>query len=387
MNQCTNRSYRQCSGNYLYWYDSCGSRQDVSQYCASGCYGNTCQNNYNYNYNYGYNYGNCTFHAYRLCIGNNIYWYDSCGTQQDLYQTCAGINQTCQYGQCVYQQPAPTPTYIAHYKTSCYGNDLYWYDSNSARNSPYKSCTDSNSCTVDTCASGKCSNETKCDGSTCATNSADYQKYCATNIPQCGNGTCEATLGETAETCPADCQSNQLNAISISFFAKQDATSTQWQKSVQIGENGQAYFMIAVANNGTDPVDNVTISANIPIEIISLGNVQVNGNPISGDIVTGINIGSLAATTAKTITFEGTTQAFSTSDTKQATASIRIGNQNQSDSLDITFTPGEVAGASSSDTTASAFWNFLKRWYLWILVGIVLIFLFIVVFRRLSTNA
>jgi hypothetical protein len=145
--------------------------------------------------------------------------------------------------------------------------------------------------------------------------------------------------------------------------------------------------MIAVANNGTDPVDNVTISANIPIEIISLGNVQVNGNPISGDIVTGINIGSLAATTAKTITFEGTTQAFSTSDTKQATASIRIGNQNQSDSLDITFTPGEVAGASSSDTTASAFWNFLKRWYLWILVGIVLIFLFIVVFRRLSTNA
>ena len=46
---CSYHSYQQCNGNYLYWYDSCGNQQD-SQYCPNGCYGNTCQN-YNNNNN------------------------------------------------------------------------------------------------------------------------------------------------------------------------------------------------------------------------------------------------------------------------------------------------------------------------------------------------
>jgi hypothetical protein len=263
---------------------------------------------------------------------------------------------------------------------------LYWYDSNNARNSLYKSCTDANSCTVDTCSSGKCSNEVKCDGSTCATNSADYQKYCAINIPQCGNGICEPNLGETTQTCSADCQINTVEALSISFFAKQDASSMQWQKTVQVGEDGHVYFMIAVANNGTSQVDNVTVSAGIPSEISSLGNVQINGTPVSGDIVAGINIGSLSPASAKTVTFEGITQAFSTSGTKQASAKVQVGQATQSDALDLMLVPGQVAGVSAS-TSSSGFWEFLKRWYLWILVAIVLIFLFIIVFRRLSTNA
>ena len=39
---CSTHSYQQCNGNYLYWYDSCGNQQD-SQYCPSGCSGNICQ--------------------------------------------------------------------------------------------------------------------------------------------------------------------------------------------------------------------------------------------------------------------------------------------------------------------------------------------------------
>jgi hypothetical protein len=43
---CSYHSYQQCVGNYLYWYDSCGTQQD-SQYCSNGCSGNSCQNNNN----------------------------------------------------------------------------------------------------------------------------------------------------------------------------------------------------------------------------------------------------------------------------------------------------------------------------------------------------
>lgn len=40
---CTSHSYQQCVGSYLYWYNSCGAQED-SQYCSGGCYNNQCQN-------------------------------------------------------------------------------------------------------------------------------------------------------------------------------------------------------------------------------------------------------------------------------------------------------------------------------------------------------
>ncbi len=73
---CTQNSYQQCQGNYLYWYNSCGVQEGQSQYCPNGCSGNSCTNN------------NCTYHSYEQCIGNNLYWYNSCGVQQDLVQYC-----------------------------------------------------------------------------------------------------------------------------------------------------------------------------------------------------------------------------------------------------------------------------------------------------------
>ena len=63
-------------------------------------------------------------------------------------------------------------------------------------------------------------------------------------------------------------------------------------------------------------VNNVNVSANIPSEVASLGNLQVDGVQVSGDIVSGINIGNLAPGTAKSITFEGKTQSISTQATK-----------------------------------------------------------------------
>ncbi|MCX6721228.1 MAG: hypothetical protein NT026_01345 [Candidatus Staskawiczbacteria bacterium] len=46
-NYCTQNSYQRCSGNYLYWYDSCGKQQGNGQYCPNGCYNNSCGNNNN----------------------------------------------------------------------------------------------------------------------------------------------------------------------------------------------------------------------------------------------------------------------------------------------------------------------------------------------------
>ncbi len=401
---CTSNYQERCSGNNLYWYDSCGNQQNLVQYCQNGCYNNSCQNNYN-NYN---NYGNCTYHAYKLCVGNNIYWYDSCQNQQDLYYNCTNNGQVCQYGQCTaYIQPIqpvnnyPINTYTAYYRTSCSGDSIVWYDSLGVRSGLYKNCTDNNSCTLDTCSGNKCLNTIKCDGSTCAVGTADYNIYCGTTPANttaptdsqnhCGNGLCETTLGETSDNCPNDCKLNTnaaASALSISLFAKKDSGSNQWQKTAQVGPNSQVYFMISATNTSTTPIDNVSVSANIPSEISSLGNLQVNGVAVSGDIVSGINIGSVAPASAKLVTFEGKTQTISAAGAKQATATSNVsGATTHSDSVSINFNPAQAAAAISNTPAATTgFWGFLKRWYLWILGGLVLIFLFIVVFKRLSSD-
>lgn len=323
-----------------------------------------------YNYN---NYGRCTYHAYKDCVGNNIYWYDSCANQQDLYYSCGG-GLSCQYGQCVvavqpyYQQ---VNNYVVQSTTRCYGNSIYWYDSLGVASGLYRSCVDSNSCTIDACSGSTCLNTLKCDGSTCASDSVDYNKYCSTQPAQLSQPIALATI----------------SALSVFFSAKPDANSAQWQKTVQVGPNGQVYFMISVVNNSAKPADNVSVAANIPSEISSLGNLKINDAAVSGDIVSGINIGLLVASASKSITFEGKTQGISEASTKQATVAASASGVKQFDSVSINFVAGETpAAAVSSAPASSGFMGFLKRWYLWILGGLVLIFLFVMVFRRLSSN-
>ncbi|MCX6723539.1 MAG: hypothetical protein NT094_05800 [Candidatus Staskawiczbacteria bacterium] len=423
---CTNHSYQRCVGNNIYWYDSCGTQQDLAQYCQNGCLNGLCQNNYNNNNYNGYNY-NCTYHAYRLCSGNNIYWYDSCGTQQDLYNSCSN-GLTCQYGQCVtstqnYNYNNNTGTYIPYYKTICSGSVINWYDSFGAKSGLYRNCADKNSCTIDSCVGDKCSNALKCDGSTCAVNSTDYNAHCATtpatNQNHCGNGLCESALEETNINCPNDCKvdtnqnqnpntNNNTNPnintntnaseLMISFFAKKNSASGEWQKTAEAKSNDQVYFMIYATNNSTTQIDNVNILANIPREISSLGNLQVNGIPTSGNIISGVNIGSLGPKTTKSIIFEGKTQTLSENATKQATATINISGSTaqtttaKSDSISINLIPNQnqnqaaAAVSLTPATSESGFMGFFKQWYVWILIGLILIFLFIIVYRRLSSN-
>jgi hypothetical protein len=98
VNNCTYHAYTRCSGNGVYWFDSCGVQEDLYQSCQ---YNQTCQNNSCTNtYIYNPPVNNCSYHSYLRCSGNSLYWYDSCGAQQDFYQACTG-NQTCQNNTCV----------------------------------------------------------------------------------------------------------------------------------------------------------------------------------------------------------------------------------------------------------------------------------------------
>lgn len=190
-------SYLKCSGNNVYWFDSNNNQQTVYQTCSSGqiCSGNTCVSSYTPP---PYTPPPYTSHTLKGCVGNISYWYDSLGNQQDVYQNCNLTGQTCQNGLCVGtvkvptstptttttsttpSQPVPSqPAYCLNYEAKCYNNDIYWYDSKGKVQNLFKSCSDENSCTLDSCGDEQCKNELKCDGSTCSVGSEDYLKYCA----------------------------------------------------------------------------------------------------------------------------------------------------------------------------------------------------------------
>jgi uncharacterized repeat protein (TIGR01451 family) len=330
----------------------------------------------------------CNYHAYKDCAGSAIYWFDSCSNRQDLYQNCSDYGLTCQYGQCVSNSVIQQNNYVAHNSKACYGKSVYWYDSLGTISGLYKNCSDSNSCTVDSCAGARCSNILKCDSSTCISGTEDYNKYCGTN--NCGNGKCESNLGETENTCQSDCKTvveNKISNLSISFFTKKDFSSQQWDKTVQLGQNENIYFMVTINNNSNSQIENVIVSVNIPSEISYLGNIKIDDVAISGDIVSGINAGSVQAMGKKSITFEGKTQAFSIQEQKQASAFINSVEPHQSDSISINFDANQSNSAAISSAPASeGIMGFLKRWFMWIIAGIVLISLFVVVFKRLSNN-
>lgn len=97
---CTDRSYQQCSGNNLYWYDSCGNRQEISQYCQNGCSGNSCnQQNISAQTNSATNISNSQAtlngYLYNNCSGG------SCGSVSVWFQW----GTTTSYGNETMRQP------------------------------------------------------------------------------------------------------------------------------------------------------------------------------------------------------------------------------------------------------------------------------------------
>lgn len=177
---CVSYFSKRCVGNSVYWFDSCNRQNSLYQTCLSN---QTCSNGACNNITYtttSYNY-----HAFKGCVNNIVYWYDSQGNQRDVYQNCSTTGQTCQNGQCVGQSYQPTKAtppstpYALHYLTKCYNNSIYWYDSRGNVQDIYQNCQDNNQCTLDQCQDNKCLNTLKCDTSTCLVGSPDYLKYCS----------------------------------------------------------------------------------------------------------------------------------------------------------------------------------------------------------------
>ncbi|MDD2731790.1 MAG: PKD domain-containing protein [Candidatus Pacebacteria bacterium] len=126
----------------------------------------------------------CVLRSSKQCFGNNVYWYDSCGNRGELYQACSS-NQVCQNGQCVNtvcssNSDCGTNGYVGN--TFCQSGNVYQdYKTYTCLNPG----TSSSSCTSSTEAKLKqvCSGGQTCQNGYCVqTQELSVETNQATNI-------------------------------------------------------------------------------------------------------------------------------------------------------------------------------------------------------------
>ena len=89
--ECVSQASSACSGGDVYWYDSCGVREDVRFDCGSGesCVDGACVVD-----------SGCSSHESSACLGGDVYWFDSCGAAEEVRYEC-GSGESCVDGSCV----------------------------------------------------------------------------------------------------------------------------------------------------------------------------------------------------------------------------------------------------------------------------------------------
>lgn len=293
-----------------------------------------------YQYQYPYSNPEPTYYQYSMpnycapfatkkCISNISYWHDSCGALQDIYQNCNITGQICSNGQCI-AKPQPAPTSIKHHSTKCYNNDIYWYSSDGTLQDIYQKCQDDNSCTIDACQENACKNTLSCDGSTCATSSQDYSNYCKVSIQDGSNQnqalsiTLLAKKQSDTDQWSKEIQANSNDSIDFLITFKNNSAASLNTVSIK-----------------TDLSSNLAFTGNLKIDNTSSGGNIANGIPL-GTITPGMTkILSFSASIQPQNTTENATvmsTAYSGNSSNSDSLTIAIATQEtQKDEAGNTF--------------------------------------------------
>ncbi len=278
------------------------------------------------------------------CSGNSVYWYDQNGYQRNLYQTC-NSNQACSDNSCV------ASNYISHILKGCVNNSVYWYNSQGTQQDLYQNC----SLSGQTCQNGACV--------------AVQPVYTQPIYTQ------PAPIITTTTIVKSD-------KLSVSILGKNSTDATSWSKEISGSKNETINFLVTVKNMSSLTMDNVLLKADTQ-ENFSVDNIKIDSVQSTGNITSGINLGAIQKGASKIISFDGTVNSADQKNEVKITVSANSGDISDSDSLTINITKSSIATASLVDSPVL---SFVKQWYMWAIGIIVLISLFVIIFKRLSSN-
>jgi len=308
-------------------------------------------------------YVNASSYDYLRCVGSSVYWFDRYGNQKNLYQTC-GYNQTCSHDSCVTNTQQANCT--NHAIRGCLNNSVYWYNSCGTQQEVYQNCSASGQ----TCREGVC---------------GVYQGSTGT-----GTGTGSGT-GTTASTASYITVKTKENLV-ITILGRKETDSAEFKKNISVSGNDKINFLIIVKNTSDKSLDNTSVKVDLTNNLKYDGNLKIDNIGSSENVVSGINIGNISKGISKTISFSVLVSADGITGTAKVTGNITSGKVTDSDSLTLSADSSQVATSNSNNNintaslSGSLISNLVKGWYIWGILLLILIFLFIAIFRKLSSN-
>ena len=208
----------------------------------------------------------CTPHVSQKCVGNAVYWFNSCNQQEELAQTCAG-NQTCQNGQCVNvscssNYDCGTDGYVD--SPYCQSNNVYQNYKTFVCNNPG---TSSSSCSSSVTAKLK----TTCSGSqTCSNGSCVNQNITCSSSSDCGtSGYIDSPY----------CQGNSVYQNYRTYTCNNAGTAQSYCSNSTNGQFKYACTGSQTCSGGTCSGQNYQ---NITVETRSATNVSYNNATLNG---------------------------------------------------------------------------------------------------------
>lgn len=84
---CIEHSESDCFDGHIYWYDTCGYRQEIKLECSIGCERAACLSE-----------SGCSSHTEAACNLGHVYWFDSCGNREEKIAHCT---EGCDKGRCI----------------------------------------------------------------------------------------------------------------------------------------------------------------------------------------------------------------------------------------------------------------------------------------------
>ena len=427
---CTNNclpshSTKKCDGNNsVYWYDNCNAKNDLYQDCSLT--NQTCQDGQCVTINCSHD-SDCTgggIFGDPFCSNGSIYKnsksfvcknpgqtnsYCDPTITQVLQNTCSS-DQTCNNGTCTnntsnisvscYATPSSinvnqSATFIA---AATGGTGYYSYVwSGACTGSTASTCTNTfNTNGTQTASvvvtSGTQNNSTTCNvvvnpNTTPTCTQSPYQR-CNGNYlysyDSCGN--------QTSQYCPQGCYNNSCNYyvqqngyLTLTKTVRNLTTGSGWANSVYASPSDVVMFMVTLQANNGQSMQNVYVRDSLPSNLIYNNQLVFSGsngyyNNYSGDVISGLNINSIASGQTVTITYQAQvagSQNFAYGTTTLVN-NVSVTSSNSSNtpnaSASVVVTRGAVLGASTVSTgLTNNFW--LDSFFLPLLITIVLLWM------------
>jgi len=191
--------------------------------------------------------------------------------------------------------------------------------------------------------------------------------------------TCTGPSGSISDSVTVNVSTQTYADFSVYETIRNLSDGTAFSDSIYADPNEVLNFRIVV-KAGSDSLYNLVVRDTLPSGLVYIGDLRVDNILTSGNILTGLNIGSLSAYQEKTITFRADvagSESFIFGQTQLTnTVSVTSGSISRSDIASISVTKTAVAGAATAVSTGLTNNIFLDSFFLPLIISLLIIWFF-----------